>query len=240
MIKVLICGASGRMGKEAVIAITADPELELVGIALRGDHLADKINLHKPDVVLDLTTPEAVYENAKTIIAHNAHPVIGATGLTAQQIEHLQQLCSQQQLGGIIAPNFSLSVMLMIKMASLAAQYFPHAEIIELHHDKKKDSPSGTAIKTAHAIAQNRNNKTIDVPDAHGLGRGYLCEQVPVHSVRLPGLIAHQHIIFGGQYESLEIKQDNFDRKSFMPGVLMACKKTVELNKLIYGLEHLL
>lgn len=203
MIKVLVCGANGRMGKEAVIAITNDPELELVGVSLREDHLADKINLHKPDVVLDLTTPDAVYENCKTIIEHNVHPVIGTTGLTALQIEELQQLCAQKQLGGIIAPNFSLSVMLMIKMASMAAQYFPHAEIIELHHDKKKDSPSGTAIKTAHAIAQNRDQESITVPDAKGLGRGYLCENVPIHSVRLPGLVAHQQIIFGGQYESL-------------------------------------
>lgn len=239
MIKVLVCGAHGRMGKEAVIAITEDLQLELVGVSLREDILADKINLHKPDVVLDLTSPEAVYQNTKTIIEHGAHPVIGTTGLTAQQIEELQNLCEQKKLGSIIAPNFSLTVMLMIKMASLASQYFPHAEIIELHHDKKKDSPSGTAIKTAQAIAKNRQ-QTITVPDAKGLGRGYVCEDIPIHSVRLPGLVAHQQIIFGGQYESLTISQDNFDRKSFMPGVLMACKKVVDLKHMVYGLENLL
>lgn len=240
MIKVLICGASGRMGKEAVLAITEDPQLELVGVALRGDNLSEKINQYRPEVVLDLTTPDAVLQNCETIIAHNVHPVIGTTGLTADQIEHLQQLCLQKQLGGIIAPNFSLSVMLMIKMAALAAHYFPHAEIIELHHEKKKDSPSGTAIKTANVIAQNRPQKNIEVPYPHGPARGDIFEQVPIHSVRLPGLIAHQQIIFGGYYESLEIKQDNFDRKSFMPGVIMACKKVLELKHLVYGLENLL
>lgn len=138
MIKLLICGAHGRMGKEAVIAVGQDPQLELVGVSLREDNLAEKINQHKPDVVLDLTAPEVVYQNALTIIEHNVHPVIGATGLTAAQIEHLQELCKQKQLGAIIAPNFCLSVMLMIKMAAIASKYFPHAEIIELHHEKKK------------------------------------------------------------------------------------------------------
>jgi 4-hydroxy-tetrahydrodipicolinate reductase len=240
MIKILICGAQGRMGKEAVNAIQEDSELELVGVCLRGDNLSDKINSHKPDVVLDLTTPDAVYQNCETIIAHNVRPVIGTTGLTSEQIEHIQQLCLQKQLGGIIAPNFSLSVMLMIKMAALAAQYFPQAEIIELHHDKKKDSPSGTAIKTAQIIAQNRAHNNIDVPYPNEPARGSIHEQIPIHSVRLPGLIAHQQIIFGGYYESLEIKQDNFDRKSFMPGVLMACKKVIKLQNLVYGLENLL
>jgi 4-hydroxy-tetrahydrodipicolinate reductase len=239
MIKILICGANGRMGKEAMIAIEHDPQLELVGVALRNDNLSEKINQHNPDVVLDLTTPQAVYENCQTIIAHHVHPVIGTTGLTAAQIEALQQLCAQKKLGGIIAPNFSLSVLLMIKMAALAAPYFPHAEIIELHHDQKKDSPSGTAIKTAQTIAAHRK-APIHVPDDKSPARGFICEQVPIHSVRLPGLVAHQQVIFGGAFESLEIKQDNFDRKSFMPGVIMACKKVLELKHLVYGLENLL
>ncbi len=239
MIKILINGALGRMGSEAVIAVKADPALELVGTAVRGDNLAQKINHCQPDVVLDLTTPEAVYQNSLTIIEHNVHPVIGTTGLTPSQIDHLQLLCAQKKLGGIIAPNFSISVLLMIKMAALAAAYLPHAEIVESHHEAKKDSPSGTAIKTAQTIASKRENP-IHVPHPHGPARGFICENVPIHSVRLPGLIAHQKIIFGGHFESLEIKHDSFDRKSFMPGVLMACKRAPELNSLIYGLEHLL
>lgn len=240
MINILICGANGRMGKEAVKAIDADPEFTLVGVCLRGDHLADKIKQHKPDVVLDLTTPESVYENAQTIIAHNVHPVIGTTGLSSAQISALQLECEKQQLGGIIAPNFSLSVLLMIKMAAQIAQYFPHVEIVELHHDEKKDSPSGTAIKTAQAIALGREENPIKVPYPDNPARGFMCEQVPIHSVRLPGLVAHQQVIFGGHFESLAIKQDTYDRKSFMPGVLMACKKVRTLKHLIYGLEQLL
>lgn len=226
MIKILISGAQGRMGKEAVIAIEADPAFTLVGVSLRHQNLSEQIQQYKPDVVLDLTIPEVVYEHCETIIAHNVHPVIGTTGLTPTQIQHLQTLCTKKQLGGIIAPNFSMGVMLMMKMAAMAAQYLPHAEIIELHHEKKLDAPSGTAIRTAQIIAENRSEPGL--------------KPVPIHSVRLPGLLAHQRIIFGGSFESLEIKQDSYDRKSFMPGVIMACKKVMTLNQLVYGLENLL
>jgi 4-hydroxy-tetrahydrodipicolinate reductase len=239
MIRILVCGAQGRMGKEAVNAIQQDPMLVFAGESLRTQSLSQQIELHKPDVVLDLTTPEVVFEHCQTIITHGVHPIIGTTGLTAEQIAILQQQCEEKQLGGIIAPNFSLSVMLMIKMAALAAPYFPHAEIIELHHDKKLDAPSGTALRTAQVIAEHRN-KTITVPSSHHASRGFIEKDVPIHSVRLPGLIAHQRVIFGGEYESLEIKDDSYDRKSFMPGILMACKKVVTLKHLVYGLENLL
>jgi 4-hydroxy-tetrahydrodipicolinate reductase len=124
-------------------------------------------------------------------------------------------------------------------MAALAAAYLPHAEIIESHHFAKKDSPSGTAIKTAQTINAHRT-ETIHVPDHKAQARGFICEDVPIHAVRLPGLVAHQQIIFGGHYESLEIKHDSFDRKSFMPGIIMACKQVLELKHLVYGLENLL
>ncbi len=239
MIRILVCGAHGRMGKEAVMAIQNDPDLVLAGISLREHQLAEQIKHHSPDVVLDLSVPEVVYEHCLTIIEHNVHPVIGTSGLTLEQMQTLHQLCKEKQLGGILAPNFSLGVMLMIKMAALAAQYLPHAEIIELHHDKKVDAPSGTALRTAHVIAEHRHTN-IQVPGPNNAARGYVHANVPIHSVRLPGLLAHQHIIFGGVFESLEIKHDSFDRKSFMPGVILACKKAPELKHLVYGLENLL
>jgi 4-hydroxy-tetrahydrodipicolinate reductase len=237
MIRVLISGANGRMGQEAVLAIKADPAFDLVGVSLKEHDLLAQIKQYKPDVVLDLTTPEVVFKNCQTIIDQNVHPVIGTSGLTLAQIKNLQAQCLQKKLGGIIAPNFSLGVMLMMKMAAMAARYLPDAEIIELHHDKKLDSPSGTALRTAEVIAANRSTKTtFDNAPARGLFH----EGVPIHSIRLPGLLAHQRIIFGGTFESLEIKHDSFDRKSFMPGIVLACKQVMELKELVYGLENLL
>ncbi len=220
MIKIIVNGAQGKMGQETVAAIQQAPDFSLIGTLTRSDNLADKIKTLKPDVVIDFTTPSSVFENTQTIIAGGARPVIGTTGLTISHIETLQKMCRDKKLGGIIAPNFSLGAVLMMKMAQMAAEYFPDIEIIEYHHPAKKDSPSGTALKTAQLI--QRDNK------------------IPIHSVRLPGFVASQTVIFGGQQETLTIHHDSIHREAFMPGVLMACRKVMLLDELIYGLEQLI
>lgn len=243
MIRVLVNGASGKMGQMTVKTIENHSELELAGALGRQDNLALEIKNRRPDVVIDLTNAESVLANTQTIINAGVRPVIGTTGLLKDQISKLQQQCAKIKLGGIIAPNFSLGAMLMIKYAQEIAKYFPDVEIIEMHHNGKLDSPSGTSIRTAEMIAENRKtipaplkNTRETVPGARGAN--YL--NIPIHSVRLPGLVAHQQIIFGGLGETLTIRHDSIDRQCFMPGIVLACKKVMELNQLIYGLENVL
>ncbi len=241
-IRVLVNGAHGRMGQETVQAVLGAKDLMLVGQTSRHDDLAAAIRESKANIVIDFTVPDSVYENTKIIIEEGAHPIIGTSGLTAQQITELQMLCKHRQLGGIIAPNFSIGAVLMMQLSKQVAHYLPQVEIIEMHHDKKIDAPSGTAIKTAEMIASAR--KTIpalpatkeNIPGA----RGANYENIPIHSVRLPGLVAHQTVIFGGECETFTLRHDSLHRASFMPGVLLACRKVGELKELVYGLENIL
>ncbi len=238
MIRVLVNGAFGRMGLVTQAAIKQQTDLELVGSIGKTDNLEDSIKKAKADVVIDFTLPHTVFNNTETIIKVGARPVIGTSGLNPDQIKTLSQQCEQKKLGAIIAPNFSVGAVLMMRYAADAIKYFPHAEIIEMHHDKKVDSPSGTAAKTAQLMAANRENaETInhDTP-----ARGHAEQNIPIHSVRLPGLFAHQMVIFGGNGETLTIRHDSTDRDSMMPGVCMACRKVVELDHLVYGLENIL
>ena len=243
-IKILVNGALGKMGSETVKAVEKDPELKLVAKGDKDTNLEQLIETTQPDVVVDFTTPMTAFSNALTIIKAGKHPVIGTTGLSETQISDLKILCEQQRLGAIVAPNFAIGVILMMRFAAEAIRYFPHAEIIELHHDAKLDAPSGTAIKTAQMMAKNRNINVIknltkeNAMNNHSRGKNY--DDIPVHAVRLPGLLAHQMVIFGGQGEILTLKHDTTDRKCFMGGVLLACKKVLHLHELIYGLEHLL
>jgi 4-hydroxy-tetrahydrodipicolinate reductase len=241
-IKVLVNGAKGRMGQETVRAVQQEDGLELVGEADLGEDFRAIIISNGAEVVVDFTSPTAVFSNTKTIIEAGAHPVIGTTGLSHEEIAELKALCLQKRLGGIVAPNFAVGAVLMMRFCKEAARYFPHAEIIELHHDGKLDAPSGTAIKTADMIAearpltpQPRDEKEILVG-----ARGATCTGIHIHSVRLPGLIAHQEVIFGGKGQILTIRHDSFDRESFMPGVCLACKRVVDLQELVYGLENIL
>ncbi|GAB4224334.1 MAG: 4-hydroxy-tetrahydrodipicolinate reductase [Gammaproteobacteria bacterium] len=241
-IRVLVNGANGRMGKFATAAIEADPELELVAQTDRHNNLREAIDANKTQVVVDFTTAESAYDNLATIVACGAHPVIGTSGLLTDQITHMQTQCAKQHLGGIIAPNFSIGAVLMMKYAQDAARYLDHVEIIELHHDQKQDSPSGTALKTADMIAENlRSHQHLaeqkeTIPGA----RGARHHNIHIHALRLPGLVAHQQVIFGAQGETLTIRHDSLNRECFMPGVLLACKKVMDLNELVYGLEHIL
>ena len=241
-IRVLVNGASGRMGKITTKMLSLHPDFTLVGETGRKDDLAKKIQESQAEVVIDLTHADVVYNNIQTIIESGAHPVIGTSGLLPDQVEGLQKRCKALNLGGIIAPNFSIGVVLTMKYAQEIAKYFPHVEIIEMHHDGKLDSPSSTALYTAELLAKaneiNPSQSTIHetVPGSRGANH----KNVPIHSIRLPGLIAHQRIIFGGLGETLTLGYDTVDRLSFMPGITLACKKAMELDELVYGLENVL
>jgi len=238
-IKIIINGANGKMGKTTVAAIEAEQDLELVGQNGHGDDLAALIKKTNADVVVDFTVPDAVFENTQTIIAAGAHPVIGTTGLTLDQIDTLKKQCDEKKLGGIIAPNFSLAAILMMDFAKTAAQYFPDVEIIEMHHAQKVDAPSGTAAKTAEIIAC-ANTKISEKKSDSNEARGLNYQGIPVHSVRLPGQFARQQVIFGNSGETLTIDHNAIDRNCMMPGVCLCCQKVMELDHLVYGLENIL
>ena len=240
-IKILVNGATGRMGRVTVAAINETTDLVCVATPTRSMDLSHAIQTSQAQVVIDFTAADVVYKHSQIIIAAGAHPVIGSSGLSEDQIESLTRQCEQQQLGGIIAPNFSIGAILMMKYAQHAAQYFKHAEIIELHHDAKKDAPSGTAIKTAQMMAEKRTQSPSQDHSIETIkgARGAKVHDIAIHSVRLPSLCAHQKVIFGEHDEVLEIRHDSFHRRSFMPGVLLACREVIKLKTLIYGLEHL-
>lgn len=245
-ITVIINGAQGRMGSEAVIAINNTDNLKLLAGLTKEDNLVENINTLKPDVVLDLTNANSVYENTKNIIQSGSCPVIGSSGLLEEQITELQILAKEHNINGIIVPNFSIGAVLMMHFSRIAAKYFDQAEIIERHHPNKLDAPSGTAIRTADLIAANTANKDQNslannqykelIP--HALGANY--KNIPIHSLRLSGSVAHQTVIFGGTDETLSLQHDSIHRKSFMPGVVLACQKVQYLNGLNIGLECLL
>ena len=242
-IAVLINGAFGRMGQMTVKAISEHPAFKLVGQTGREYHLKKAIQDSKAQVVIDFTSPDAVYKNTLTIIETGAHPVIGTTGLTREQISALQNQALQLKLGGIIAPNFSLGAVLMVKYAKEIARYLNHVEIIEMHHDDKADSPSGTAIRSAEMMASVSNKlNQPEKPSKETIpgARGASYQGIPIHAIRLPGLLAHEQIIFGNTGETLTLRHDAIDRQCFMPGVCFACEKVLTLDKLIYGLEEIL
>ena len=242
LIRVLINGSKGRMGQESIKAVRADAELDLVAQTDLSDNLAQIIEQSKAQVVLDFTTAAVAMEVSASIIQSGARPVIGTSGLLPEQVAELKQLCKQQNIGGVIAPNFAIGAVLMMKYSQDAARYFPQAEVIELHHNGKLDAPSGTAIKTANLIAEARDSVPEKIAEKEILpgARGANAEGIRIHSIRLPGLVAHQEVLFGAQSQTLTIRHDSTHRDSFMPGVCLACKKVMELNELVYGLEHLL
>lgn len=241
-IRILVNGAQGRMGQEVVNAVNKDAELALVASCDKHDNLLQSIKDSHADIVVDFTTPTTAYENTLIIIESNASPVIGTTGLSAEQISELTRRCNEKNKGGIIAPNFSIGAVLMMQFAKQAAKFLPDVEIIELHHPGKLDAPSGTAIKTAELIAEQRQPITSHKTAKENIpgSRGATFENIPIHAVRLPGLVASQQVIFGGIGETLTISHNTIHREAFMPGVILACKKVRSLSQLVYGLEHLL
>jgi 4-hydroxy-tetrahydrodipicolinate reductase len=235
-IRVLINGAFGKMGRLSTEALKQHPGFEVVAQCGRHDALAEQLTRHKPDVALDLTHAEVALEHLTTIIAHGVRPVIGTSGLNQSLLAPLQQQCQQIGLGGIIAPNFSIAAVLMMRFASQAVAYFQSAEIIEAHHPAKRDAPSGTAIKTAELLAQHGA-----VAQTHNVAaRGDHTHGVPIHSLRIEGVLAKQQVWLGNSGESLLIEANANDRQAFMPGVLLSCHKVMSLNRLVYGLEGIL
>jgi len=242
-INILVNGAFGRMGQMTVNTLLAHPEFAVVGQTSREYDLKAAIKDSQAEVVVDFTHPSAVYANLMTIIEAGARPVIGTSGLTKEQIKSAQKKCAELKRGGIIAPNFSLGAVLMMKYAKEIAQHMSHAEIIEMHHDGKADSPSGTAMRSAELLAQaniHLNQPAKPSRETIPGARGASYHNIPIHAVRLPGLVAHQQILFGGLGETLTLRHDSYDRQCFMPGVCFACEKVITLDKLVYGLEELL
>jgi 4-hydroxy-tetrahydrodipicolinate reductase len=241
--RVIINGASGKMGLEVIKAIQQEPEFELVGKLYRDSNLANAIQTIRPDIVIDFTSADVAFNNCETIIKNGAHPVIGTTGFHPHQIIALQELCAIKELGGIIAPNFSIGAVLLMRYAKEIGRYFNAVEIIEFHHNEKVDAPSGTAIKTAEMISANREQATISPVKENEIingARGAIKDNIHIHSVRLPGLVAHEEVIFGSTGQTLTLRHDTYHREAFMPGVLLACHKVMGLKTLIYGLDNLL
>lgn len=240
--RVIINGAQGKMGAMACKTMSEHPEFELVARLGRDDNLQQTIINSHAQIVIDLTRADSVYENTLTIINSGAHPVIGTSGLLSDQIAILTDLCKKQHLGGIIVPNFSIGALLMMRFAAEAARFMPEVEIIEAHHQQKLDAPSGTAIKTAEMISaarcleKNKLNLKESIPHA----RGATHHDVNIHSLRLPGILARQQVIFGNTGETFSITHDSLDRSSFMPGLILACQRVSQLKTLCYGMEDLL
>ena len=242
MIKVIVNGAKGRMGSEAVNAVNKDEALQLVGQCDFGDDLAALIKQTSAQVVVDLTAASAGFSNTQTILNAGACPVIGTSGFQVEQVKQLQALAAEKQLGGLIAPNFSIGAVLMMKFSAEAAKYLPDAEVIEAHSPQKEESPSGTGIRTAELIAAARTKATTPCSDKELIegARGAELHGVKLHSVRLPGVVAQQTVFFGGLSETLKIEHNSQHRESFMPGICLACKEVVKHKELVYGLEHLM
>ncbi|PPA71247.1 4-hydroxy-tetrahydrodipicolinate reductase [Jeotgalibacillus proteolyticus] len=264
-IKVVIAGPRGRMGREAVKLVMNTSHFKLVGAI---DYKYDDTTLNEvdgftdthdsvkvfsnpddcfqellPDVLIDLTTPETGYEHTKAALLHNVRPVVGTTGFTDGQLDELKEIAESRGLGVIIAPNFAIGAVLMMKFSQMAAKYFEDVEIIEMHHDQKLDAPSGTGIKTAQMIQEVRTSKKQGHPNEKETidgARGSDIDGMRVHSVRLPGLIAHQQVMFGGEGQLLTVRHDSHDRASFMSGVRVCVDTIMKLDTLVYGLENIL
>jgi len=244
MIRVGVLGAKGRMGSEVCNAVDGAKDMELVATLDLGDDLSLLVE-KKAQVVVDFTIPDSVMGNLEFLISHGIHAVVGTTGFDADRLAKLEGLLKDSSASVLIAPNFGLGAVLMMRFAQMAAPHFDSSEIIELHHPRKVDAPSGTARRTAELIGQARQaSGKGPMPDATESSlpgaRGALVSGVPIHSVRAEGFLAHQEVIFGATGETLTIRHDSLDRKSFMPGVLLGIRKIAERKGLTYGLENLL
>lgn len=258
--RVGVVGAAGRMGREVCRAVAASDDLTLVAAvdpSASGRRLAELIGV-ETDVVVDaelaaltaaqvevaveFTGPATVGDNLAWLLEQGIHAVVGATGLSDDALERARGLADAGPANALVAPNFAIGAVLMMRFAAEAARHLPHVEVVELHHDGKLDAPSGTALRTAEWIAQART-QVPDAPlgdDRHPGARGAEHADVRIHSVRLPGLVAHQQVLFGGTGQTLTVRHDSTDRSSFMPGVLLACREVPRLDGLLVGLEHLL
>jgi 4-hydroxy-tetrahydrodipicolinate reductase len=244
-LRVAVLGAKGRIGAEAVRAVEAAEDLELVAALGRGDEL-EALTGAGAQVAVELTTPDSVMDNLDFCVRHGIHAVIGTTGWTEDRLARLTGwLDGSPETGVLIAPNFSIGAVLTMRFAQLAAPYFESVEVVELHHPKKVDAPSGTATRTAQLIAAARAKAgSAPAPDATTTAldgaRGADVDGVPVHAVRLRGLLAHQEVLLGAEGETLTIRHDSLHHSSFMPGILLGVRRVVTAPGLTFGLEHFL
>lgn len=269
-IPVIVNGAAGKMGREVVKAVAQAEDMTLIGAidrnpAIAGQDIGELAGCgplevpvlpdmeatcamaaqeKQPPVMVDFTHPDSVYENVRAAIAYGVRPVVGTTGLSDAQLADLADFADKASMGCLVIPNFSIGVVLMQQAAIQASKYFDHVEIIELHHDQKADAPSGTAIKTAQMLAElgkSYNPPKVTETETLTGARGALAnENIRIHSVRLPGLIAHQEILFGAPGQLYTLRHDTSDRACYMPGVLLAIRQVVSLKSLVYGLERIL
>jgi 4-hydroxy-tetrahydrodipicolinate reductase len=242
-IPVAVIGAAGRMGLEVGRAVEAAPDLDLAGRYDVGDELGD---LTGAQVAVDFTVPDATLDNVLHCIAAGVHVVVGTTGWTDERLDRVRQaLADRPHTGVLIAPNFAIGAILLMRFARVAARFYESAEVVELHHPDKVDAPSGTALRTARVIAAARRDAGLGSPpdatttDPHG-ARGADIDGVHVHAVRLRGLVAHEEVLFGAPGEQLTLRHDSFDRASFMPGVLAGVRAVMDRPGLTLGLERIL
>jgi len=244
-IKVAVLGSKGRMGAEVVKAITNASDLELVASIDQNDDF-NIVKNSGAQVAVDFTTPDVVMKNLKLLIESGISPVVGTTGFTEEKIAQLQKMLDVKNGVSLrLVPNFSIGAILMMRFTKAATKFYDSAEIIEYHHPQKVDAPSGTAIRTAQIIAEERKaNNLAKNPDATASeipgARGSKIDGIPVHAVRMPGLVAHQEVIFGSLGETLTIRHDSFDRESFMPGVLLAIRNIAKKPGLTIGIDDLI
>jgi 4-hydroxy-tetrahydrodipicolinate reductase len=262
-IKVVVAGPRGRMGKEAVQLVHNTEKFELMAVI---DHKNDGKKLRDlegfpglntpiysnleqcfqeqaPHVLIDLTTPEVGMYHTKTALLYGVRPVVGTTGFSKDDLNELEAICKEKELGCIIAPNFAVGAVLMMKFSQIAAKFFQDVEIIELHHDQKLDAPSGTAVKTAEMVSEVRTSKQQGHPNEKETidgARGADYDGIRIHSVRLPGLIAHQQVLFGSEGQTLTVRHDSYHRGSFMSGVKLAVETVVTIDSFVYGLENII
>ncbi|MGW0702474.1 4-hydroxy-tetrahydrodipicolinate reductase [Streptomyces sp. NPDC002867] len=244
-LRVAVLGAKGRIGSEAVRAVEAADDMELVAALGRGDTLETLVE-SGAQVVVELTTPDSVMGNLDFCVRHGMHAVVGTTGWTDDRLAQLNTwLAASPETGVLIAPNFSIGAVLTMKFAEQAARFFESVEVVELHHPNKADAPSGTATRTAQLIAAARAEAgCAPQPDATVTAlngaRGADVDGVPVHAVRLRGLLAHQEVLLGGEGETLTIRHDSLHHSSFMPGILLGVRRVVSAPGLTFGLENFL
>ncbi|MEZ0095389.1 4-hydroxy-tetrahydrodipicolinate reductase [Streptacidiphilus sp. EB129] len=244
-LRVAVLGAGGRIGSEAVRAVEAAPDLELVAALGRGDSL-EALTEARAQVVVELTHPDSVMANLEFCTANGIHSVVGTTGWTEERLATLNGwLAAAPSTGVLIAPNFSIGAVLTMRFAQQAARFFESVEVVELHHDRKADAPSGTATRTAQLIAAARaeaGRAPQQDPTTHALpgARGADVDGVPVHAVRLRGLLAHQEVLFGDTGETLTIRHDSLHHSCFMPGILLGVRRVGSAPGLTFGLEHFL
>ncbi len=260
-VKVLVHGVLGKMGQEVLRAVCRDPKLEAVaGVDVKASKqeillpdgtnsiplsrdLESILQSCHPDVLVDFTTAEAAMPAVRTALKHGVAVVVGTTGLSDADLSEIKSLCKKNEVGAVVAPNFTIAAVVMMHLAKIAARFFDYAEIIEMHHEQKLDAPSGTALATARDMVEARGKDFVHVSAKKESiigSRGGEFRGVALHSVRMPGLLAHQEVILGAPGQTLKIRLDQINREAFMPGVTLAIKKAAELKEAVFGLDKLL